>query len=242
MREWMKANPNANADEWNAAFKTFVKPYTEEAAKSGGLWHDTWHWWKATLSGGKLTPQEVEDIRKMSPGAGYPSTILEPTKPHPAPTPEVMTPEGWKGSYYPPGSLSNEGLATRRAPYVRQISSMMPLIAAVLAKEAGDPKEATAVLEALVNRTARETRNVQAQIFNGFYGPVNRGEVRQMLREGIPDWAWRNAKIAVANVAAGSNLARGATDQGMHGEIKGKKWKVGREWFGHFPKDPEFQT
>ena len=136
------------------------------------------------------------------------------------------------------GPVSNATIAAERASRVAEIQNnpaLKKFFAAAIAKEAGTPTGVQAVTEALFNRAQQRGKGIQHELTHGFYGPVNRGEVQRMVDQGVPDWAMKQAEVALEKVAGGSNLIEGRTDQGMINEIKGPKKQFGGEWFGYMP-------
>lgn len=115
-----------------------------------------------------------------------------------------------------------------RNPALRQT------IAAVIATEKGGGGPGSqAVLESMVNRCVQMNCSSLSQpIYNGFYGPVNRGEVASYLARGVSQSDLAVADAAIQAVRGGSNLIEFRTDQGMQNEVRGARVaNIGGEWF-----------
>jgi uncharacterized protein YukE len=96
-----------------------------------------------------------------------------------------------------------------------------PQLAATLrglavAEDAHDPE---GVVESLANRAAYTHKSIRSLMYSGFYGPMNRGQVR-------PN---NNPKVqaAIDRVWAGENRLQGATDQGTYADPNAR-WPGGR--------------
>src|SRR3989344_3260959 len=91
----------------------------------------------------------------------------------------------------------------------------------------------------MFNRSVRRGYDsLYGAVYDGFYGPVNRGVVDQMVGRGVSAHDLTVADSVIEAVRSGSNVCNFCTDQGMINEIKGEKWKVGAEYFGHWLGDP----
>ena len=71
------------------------------------------------------------------------------------------------------------------------------------------------VLEAMMNRASMRNSTIRKEVFGGFYGPINRGEVKPTGWDDV-------TKAAFDRVRAGSNDIRLNTDQGYVGYYKGQ--------------------
>jgi uncharacterized protein (TIGR02594 family) len=104
----------------------------------------------------------------------------------------------------------------------------------VIQHESDNPEGARAVAEAAVNRAIMTGKSLEeiTSKHGRFYGPVNRGQV---TGTNLTKWAKNLGENAMSDVLGGSNVTRGATDQGMRQEIHGPfAEKVGGEWFGDY--------
>ena len=138
---------------------------------------------------------------------------------------------------------SNLYLANQRAALIAEIDSdphLRQVIGAVIATEcSGGGACSQAVIESMVNRSVRRGYDsLYGAVYDGFYGPVNRGVVDQMVGRGVSAHDLTVADSVIEAVRSGSNVCNFCTDQGMINEIKGEKWKVGAEYFGHWLGDP----
>lgn len=133
---------------------------------------------------------------------------------------------------------SSPYLAAQREQLMSELDTNPALrdkVAAVLAKEIGpDGVGRQAVLEAMVNRAVqRGYTSLDQAIHDGFYGPVNRGEVEAYLNRGVTATDIAAANQAIEAVRGGSNLIDYRTDQGMRREVTGARVaNFGGEWFG----------
>ena len=138
------------------------------------------------------------------------------------------------------GSLYPE-IAKQRAPLVSEVESnpeVRDFLAATLSQEAADPDAMLGVVESLFNRTQMRKSSIVKELTNGFYGPVNRGEVGKILERGVEPWMYDQLDNALEAVSNGSDLIEGRTDQGMINEITGPKSRYGGEYFGYMGGDP----
>jgi len=141
-----------------------------------------------------------------------------------------------------PGNLY---LAAQRAELMAELDTNLALrdkVAAVIATEMGGGGPGSqAVLESMVNRALmRGYTSLDQAIDDGFYGPINRGEVDAYLSTGVSAVDRAVADNAIAAVRGGSNICNLCTDQGMINEIRGPKWNIGGEWFGHMAGDSQW--
>lgn len=132
------------------------------------------------------------------------------------------------GNYDPmaggdPNLTGNEFLKSQRARFAQELEAnpaVKQKLAALVAKE--NPGAGTAVVESLMNRMSYTGGSINRGIHSGFYGPINRGEVR---------WTGSAQQQAmmrhVDEALAGSNIIRGATDQGS-GRDPNVQWQGGR--------------
>jgi hypothetical protein len=140
------------------------------------------------------------------------------------------------------GTAQEQYLAAQRAHLMSELETNPKLrdrVAAVIAKEMGGGGPGSqAVLESMVNRALMRGYDSLSQAINdGFYGPVNRGTVDAYLNSGISAADRAAADRVIPLVAGGSNICNFCTDQGMVNEIKGQKWEIGGEYFGHMAGD-----
>lgn len=71
------------------------------------------------------------------------------------------------------------------------------------------------ILEALMNRASMRNSTIRKEVFGGFYGPINRGEVRPRGEDEV-------TKRAFDRVRSGSNDIKLYTDQGYVGMYQGR--------------------
>ena len=91
----------------------------------------------------------------------------------------------------------------------------------------------TAVLESMVNRAQmRGYSSLRTAVNDGFYGPVNRGEV---ARRNLSDKERADMERTIATVRGGSNVTDWRTDQGMINEHRGRTGikQIGGEYFSY---------
>jgi hypothetical protein len=134
-------------------------------------------------------------------------------------------------------------IAQQRERYVNEIDynpRLREFLAATVSLEAGDPDAVLGVVESLFNRTQMRNSSIAKQLTNGFYGPVNRGEVDRRIRNGVEPWMYEQLDNAMDAVRNGSDLIEGRTDQGMINEIHGPKARFGKEYFGYMDGDPSW--
>jgi hypothetical protein len=125
----------------------------------------------------------------------------------------------------------NDAIAAERARVMRQLQEpgMRDLTARVIAHEQAGEGGRADVLESLVNRAVVTGKHPRVLINNGFYGPVNRGEIGTKA----PAWALKDYDQAAAEVGAGRNALGGRTDQGMLKEVApGGRIPVRGEYYG----------
>jgi hypothetical protein len=79
----------------------------------------------------------------------------------------------------------------------------------------GGGKEKAAIAERMANEAVRTGKPLNSILHNGFYGPINRGEVTGR----ISDQVRRQGEAAMGEVFGGSDYIESATDQGMPNEI-----------------------
>jgi hypothetical protein len=84
----------------------------------------------------------------------------------------------------------------------------------MLQLEEGSVSGKTGAMETMLNRSKMVGNDVKSELFSGFYGPINRGHLRDVLGPR----ARRTSEAAFDAAAGGSNLAHGRTDQGMAGD------------------------
>jgi hypothetical protein len=111
-------------------------------------------------------------------------------------------------------------LKAQRARMAEELKSN-PQLAATLrglavAEDAHDPE---GVVEALANRAAYTHKSIRSLMYSGFYGPMNRGQVRPNNDPKI--------QAAIDRVWGGENRLQGATDQGTYGDPNAR-WPGGR--------------
>ena len=116
------------------------------------------------------------------------------------------------------GSLSGDSyLKNQRQSRINEINSDPQLkenVLKMLQLEEGSVSGKTGAMEALLNRSVMTGNTIREELFSGFYGPINRG----MLRNALPERARRSSEEAFNNAASGSNIIQGRTDQGMVGD------------------------
>ena len=92
--------------------------------------------------------------------------------------------------------------------------STRALVASVIEHEQSGYGGKGDVIESLVNRSVATGKSLQQLVHSGFYGPVNRGELRRQSEEQLKEFD----KIA-GEVGAGRNEIGGRTDQGQLKEV-----------------------
>jgi hypothetical protein len=135
---------------------------------------------------------------------------------------------GLKGSAYLQAQRARFGADLEKNPGLKQE------LAALVAME--NPKAGTAVVESLMNRMSMTGGSLRSGMHSGFYGPMNRGQVH---------WTGSHGQQAmmghIDEALAGSNIIRGATDQGS-GRDPNVNWQGGKvviagetfnDWGGH---------
>ena len=112
------------------------------------------------------------------------------------------------------------------------------LVASVIDHEQAGGAGKADVLESLINRSVATGKSLKQLVHSGFYGPVNRGELRAQSDAQLKEFD----KIA-AEVAAGRNEIGGRTDQGQLKEVAaaGRK-NVRGEYYGWMHLKREQQT
>jgi hypothetical protein len=117
--------------------------------------------------------------------------------------------EGW----------GHEGIAAMRAPLMAEVNkdpATKQLLHQMMSTEGGG----AATVEALFNRTAMIRQKVPGysirdELHSGFYGPINKG-IAQRRAIGAKEYAQQEKQIA--QVAQGSDIIQGRTDQGTYGD------------------------
>jgi hypothetical protein len=187
---WWKTNI---ADKIEAWFKGLFKNASPEAEKNAEEAWDRWYGEQAGPSGGYVPPEP----RGGSMGQFYSETSA------------------------PMGPIQNQAIANERARAVAQLREpgTRNLAAAAIAAEKADPAGRADVMESLVNRfvsleRAGQSPSMRKLLTGGFYGPVNRGQIK------LSDKALADYDAALAAVAAGRNAIGGRTDQGMPREVR----------------------
>jgi hypothetical protein len=148
--------------------------------------------------------------------------------------PEYQT--SYTGALYP-------NIAQQRQQWVHEIESnprLRQYAAAAMSLEAGDDVAYLGAVESLFNRTQQRRSRISKELTNGFYGPVNRGEVDARIKRGMEPWMYEKFDRALEAVKNGSDLIEGRTDQGMRNEIIGPRAKYGSEYFGYMGGDPSW--
>ncbi len=128
--------------------------------------------------------------------------------------------DGLAGSAYLSARRQRFAQEMRDNPGLRdQVAGML------LTEGAGDP---VPVAESLMNRLDYAGGSIHGALHSGFYGPINRGELPAAMEHLRRDQAL-NARMNRAIDAAlnGSNIIRGATDQGLPTDPNGR-WQGGR--------------
>jgi hypothetical protein len=127
---------------------------------------------------------------------------------------------GLRGSAYLKAHRRNYQDAMKADPRLRkEIAGMMTL------EGEQDP---VPVVESLFNRAEYTGKSLRELLHSGFYGPINRGQLPgaiAALEHNPKRMARMNAAIEAA--LNGSNLIKGATDQGMASDPNGR-WPGGR--------------
>jgi hypothetical protein len=195
----------------------------------GGVEHAGRDWWSDLQMGGrksespKIDPQHTphEPVHRDH---GHAAHVSDRAQHHtsrgtPARGDDGVG-EGLTGSSY---------LAARRerfATELRNDPALREQVAGMLVTEgARDP---VPVAESLMNRMDFTGGNLQHGLRSGFYGPINRGELPAAISE-----LHRNPELrarmdhAIDTALSGSNLIRGATDQGLPTDPNGQ-WQGGR--------------
>ena len=130
--------------------------------------------------------------------------------------------DGGGGGWTPQTSLDTAGksgsafLKAQRASRIAEIENnpeVKRLVMQMLATETylNGGKGTTATLEALLNRSIMVGNTIMQELNSGFYGPIKHGQAQ---RRNLGEQEQKYAQDAINNVAGGSNLIHGRTDQG----------------------------
>jgi uncharacterized protein (TIGR02594 family) len=169
---------------------------------------------KAAREGKPAAPhlEEQAALPKGAQGAGVSSEAKaetlptqKPAKPGDKGPPPMTTTAG--GSAFLQRQRASRMAEIRNDPATKKLTHQM------LATETNrlDPKESAATLEALVNRSVMTGNTIKQELNSGFYGPIKHGVAQRRTLSGAER---QRADRAINEVAAGSNLIRGRTDQG----------------------------
>src|SRR6516162_779668 len=118
----------------------------------------------------------------------------------------------------------NSYLAQQRAPIFAELEQkpwLMNWLASIGESEnSGKP---LGILESLFNRAAWSGKSLESLVKSGFYGPrtVQRLQSDTSGAGTLSPKALANAKVALDQIKAGSNVTQGSVDQGQVNEIKG---------------------
>jgi hypothetical protein len=130
----------------------------------------------------------------------------------------------------------NSYLAQQRAPMFAELAQK-PWLLNTLASigESENSGKPLGILEALFNRAAWSGKSLESLVKGGFYGPrtLQRLQSDTSGAGTLSPKAVANAKTALDQIKAGSNVTQGAVDQGMEKEIKSPfKISVDGEYYG----------
>ena len=153
--------------------------------------------------------------------------------PVPATNLSFVTPTGG------PETALAQVLSQTRQKFLVELRENPQLLAQVHACARCETGDMVALLEAMMNYADRNHKTLQQTVFGGFYGPVNRGEMQVKLQH-LSAAEWANFNAALPIVFGGSNKVGLATDQGLPNEIRGDRWVVSGENYGHFNGDPSW--
>ena len=121
------------------------------------------------------------------------------------------------------GLTGNAYIKAVRSPFAQQLkdpNTRLQVAAMMLSEDGRDPLP---VVESLMNRAAYAHKPLLHMLHNGFYGPINRGQLPRFeaeLRRNPKLMARMNAAIAAA--LNGSDIIKGSTDQGMVTDKNGR--------------------
>jgi hypothetical protein len=136
-------------------------------------------------------------------------------------------------------------LASRRAGLMKELDNNPELrntVGRLIASENWERGgiSRTAILESMVTRALYKGESLQQHIYSGFYGPINRGQLRSINKADV-----EANERAIANVRGGSNVTDLRTDQGMKhehpyarevGPEAARLKNIGGEWFSDWSK------
>jgi hypothetical protein len=111
----------------------------------------------------------------------------------------------------------SEFLKNQRASRIAEINANPALkenVLKMLQLEEGSVSGKTGAMETMLNRLAMTGGTVEGELHSGFYGPINRGH----LRDALGARARASSQAALDAAAGGSNISQGRTDQGMAGD------------------------
>ncbi|MFG1212005.1 hypothetical protein V5F72_24075 [Xanthobacter flavus] len=149
----------------------------------------------------------------------------------------------WQGATPAVTAATRAVLSKQRSAAVNELNNDPQLKAFVFGVAKGEDDENPGyVLESLLNRAAMTGKSVRELVNSGFYGPVNRGEIKA---EPQGTRFYQKAQDALDDAAAGSNHIELRTDQGMANEHRyadanpgvGGKKRFGADWYSHMGPD-----
>ena len=191
-----------------------------------------------------------------------PVTPAAPAKPYIGPSIDWQIPKGtpagehgwpqvWPKEYYAPsrplaggprgtatavpsGQIQNSYLANQRAPLFDELQQKPWLVKALASigerENSGKP---LGILEAMFNRAIQGHQSLEQAVRGAFWGDRTRNLLTSDMQNANFPQNWiNNAQSALGLIRGGSNVTRGATDQGQSNEIKGQKWSYDGEYYG----------
>ena len=191
------------------------------------------------LGGAQLfsTPFPAISAQRQAEGSSGPAPTTQAPTASPASGAPGDDPRYAAAGFGPAGP--SDYFAQRRARFKAELEadpSIRAFLKAVAHRE--DDRHPEAVIESLMNRQDYSGGTLRRGLTNGFYEPVNKGMIPGALREIESNPALsRRLDAAVDRVLAGSNLLRGATDQGSKNPA-GMRQAPNIDWQGGRLQDP----
>lgn len=168
---------------------------------------------------------------------------ITPAAPGSIGAPPTVPGARWQGPTPAVTAATRAVLSKQRSAAVNELNNDPQLKAFVFGVAKGEDDENPGyVLESLLNRAAMTGKSVRELVNSGFYGPVNRGEIKA---EPQGTKFYQKAQEAFEDAAAGSNHIELRTDQGMANEHRfadanpgvGGKKRFGADWYSHMGSD-----
>lgn len=124
------------------------------------------------------------------------------------------TPSPGASQNAPGGNGSIKRMRESRINEINNDPQLKENVLKMLQLEEGSASGKTGAMEALLNRSIMTGNTIKQELFSGFYGPINRGQ----LANPLGTTARRSSEAAFDAAANGSNSIQGRTDQGMVGD------------------------